>query len=121
MDKVTIIIKEILQLNDNILFGYIFGSFAKNTMTKESDIDIAVYFKNYTLDNHLDIIYQLSKKLNFEVDLTILNKVRNIYLLEDILHHNIIVKDDEARFDFEIYKQLEVIDFKQHQAMINVA
>ncbi len=39
-------IKEILEREPEVLFAYLFGSYAKGTQDKNSDIDIAIYLKN---------------------------------------------------------------------------
>jgi len=72
-----------LLLNDSVIFAYLFGSFAKGKQTSSSDVDLVV-----------------------------LNSVKNIYLLEDILKNGIILKDDEKRVDFELLKEHEILDYK---------
>ncbi|KPA14850.1 DNA polymerase beta domain protein region [Candidatus Magnetomorum sp. HK-1] len=37
-------------LKDNIIERYLFGSYAKNTYTSDSDIDILIIIKNYSFD-----------------------------------------------------------------------
>ena len=39
-------ISKILEKEPDILFAYLFGSHAKNTVHKKSDMDIAVYLKD---------------------------------------------------------------------------
>ena len=80
-----------LLFNDNVIFAYLFGSFAKGEQTSSSDVDIALYLKNISLDNQLQIIYEISKLVKRDVDLVVLNSVKNIYLLEDILKNSIVL------------------------------
>lgn len=41
--------KEILMRYENIIFAYIFGSYVKGNLKKDSDIDIAIYL-NKSID-----------------------------------------------------------------------
>ena len=106
---------------ENVLFGYLFGSFAKNEQTNKSDVDIALYLKNTTFDSKLQINYEISKLLHRDVDLVVLNDVKNIYLLEGILKDGIVIKENERRFDFELHKQHDILDFKAFKKYINAA
>ena len=115
------IISSYLSLNENIVFAYLFGSFAKSKQANSSDVDIALYLKDISLDNQLQIIYELSKLLKRDVDLVVLNKVKNLFLLEDILQSGIVVKDDEQRVDFELRKEHEILDYKAFKRYIDAA
>jgi predicted nucleotidyltransferase len=106
---------------DNVVFGYLFGSYATNEQTTSSDVDIALYLKDTSFDSQLQITYELSKLLKKNVDLVVLNKAKNIYLLENILKDGIILKDDEKRFDFEIVKEHDILDYKVFRKMIDAA
>jgi len=80
--------QQLLQLvsDENIQFAYLFGSYADDTFTDKSDIDIAVYLDDYSFDVQLSLYHVLEKVLHKDVDLVCLNEVRNIYLLENILN-----------------------------------
>jgi predicted nucleotidyltransferase len=106
---------------DAIVFGYLFGSYAKNVQTSQSDIDIALFLKDTSLDAQLQLTYELSKFLKKDVDLVVLNTVRNLYLLEVILNEGVVIKDHEDRFDFELMKQHEILDFKAFRKYIDAA
>jgi len=107
--------------NHNVIFGYLFGSYSKNKQTEISDVDIALYLKDTSLDSKLRIIYELSKLVNKDIDLVVLNDIKNIYLLEDILKSGIIVKDADERFDFEIIKEHDILDYKAFRRYIDAA
>lgn len=110
-----------LSSNTNIIFGYLFGSYSKNKQIVSSDIDIALYLKDTSLDSKLQINYELSKLLKKDVDLVVLNEVKNIYLLEDILKSGIVIKDADERFDFEIVKEHDILDYKAFRRYIDAA
>ena len=115
------ILKKALQDNDNILFAYLFGSQTNGTATDESDIDIAIFFQENSLDAKLSIIHELQKLLHKEIDLVSLNEVKNIFLLDDILTHGIVIKDHDDRLYFEVRKEHEILDFKEYMRYIDAA
>ena len=114
-------IQDILNANSNVRFGYLFGSYATGEATPNSDVDIAVYLENTSLDAQLSLHHALQKVLQKEVDLIILNTTHNIYLLESIIYHGILLKDHEMRPEYEVRKQHEIIDFKVFRKIIDAA
>lgn len=44
-EKLITVLKEILEKEKEILFAYLYGSYALNFIHSKRDIDIAVYFK----------------------------------------------------------------------------
>jgi predicted nucleotidyltransferase len=116
------ILKELLKKEENILFGYLFGSFATSNAKKTSDVDVALYFKEYSLDNHLDISLKISKATKRECDLVVLNNAKNLYLLEEIITKGILLKDDkEKREMFEVVKHHDYLDFVEFKRMLNAS
>ena len=100
---------------DDIVFAYLFGSYAKRKQTHLSDIDIAVYMKydNQVFDKKLEILSDLSKKLETDdIDLVILNKAP-ISLLTKILANKVILidKDPYVRHAFESLNMRKGFDF----------
>jgi len=118
-------IKDILLCIDAIEFAYLFGSYARKEETKRSDIDIALYLKkeNYSFDTKLQIHHLLEIKLHKEIDLVFLNKVKNFYLLENILNEGILLKDsnDDKRILYELDKEHEIKDYKAFKRLLDVA
>jgi len=118
-------IQKIIASMDEIEFAYLFGSYAKNTQTKTSDIDIAVYLKKQynTFDTKLKIHHKLEITLNKEIDLVILNNAKNFNLLEDIFNEGIVLQEsyDDKRLMFELQKEHEILDYKTFKRMLDVA
>ena len=110
---------------DEVEFAYLFGSYAKQTQTKKSDIDIAVYLrdKNNNFDTKLKIHHKLEITLKKEIDLVVLNSAKNFELLEDIFNEGIVLKDskDDTRIMFELRKEHEILDYKVFKRMLDVA
>lgn len=106
-DKMDIIekCKDVLITDENIIFAYIFGSYAKNKLRKDSDLDLAVYLQN-DIDtyDYLDMKRRLTEKLKREVDLIILNTAPPL-LRYEIYKNNILLythsKTRESRYKVE--------------------
>jgi len=108
-----------LSTDNNVLFGYLFGSYASGTPNSRSDVDMALFLKNTSLDAQLQINYELSKLLRKDVDLVVLNSIKNIYLLEDILRNGVLLKDNQGRIEFELKKEHEILDYKAFKRYID--
>lgn len=118
-------IKIILSQFDEIKFAYLFGSFAKKTFDNQSDIDIAIYIdeKFNLFDTKLKIHHALEIKLDREIDIVVLNKIKNFHLLQDIFDNHLLLKDsiEDDRVMFELTKQHEIFDYFEFKRMLDVA
>ncbi len=119
--KLKNILEQELKKNSNIIFGYLFGSYADGSYNDRSDIDIALFLNDNSFDAQLSISFELSRTLKKNIDLTVLNTIKNLYLSEDILNKGIIIKDSDKRIDFELKKHHQFIDFIEFKKRINVA
>lgn len=121
------IIKVLVNEKD-ILFAYLFGSYAKGTQDEKSDIDIAVYlidekilekYPLYPSRVAIKIENILDKK---KVDVRILNgstlRFRNQVLMHGKLLHS---KDEKKRIEFETSSLSQYYDFKPHIDMYDAA
>jgi predicted nucleotidyltransferase len=104
-----------LTARDDIIFAYLFGSYATGKQTHLSDIDVAVYLKDdgQAFDKKLGILNDLTKILETEdIDLVILNKAP-ISLLAKILANKVILidKDPYVRHAFESLNMRMGFDF----------
>ncbi len=111
--KIVEELKNILAEEDNILFAYLFGSYAKGDFHKSSDIDIALYLKEDSFDYYLEIVKKLQSLFDKEIDMVILNRAKNLFLIEDIINNSVVLKDNEKRLEYESYKWMEIVDFKE--------
>ncbi|CAA6817947.1 MAG: Unknown protein [uncultured Sulfurovum sp.] len=114
-------IKSFLSSQDEVQFAYLFGSYAKGDHTNKSDVDIAVYLRDTSLDSRLEVHHALEVLLKKKVDLVVLNDVKNMYLLEAILRDGILLKDADERAFFEVEKNHAIIDFKNFKRYIDAA
>ncbi len=118
MQKTQInMLKKIFRKDNAILAAYLFGSQAIGKINKYSDIDIAVLFdeklsgKAYT-DKQIVMITHLSKVLNKEVDVIILNH-SSLFLKYHILKQGIKIYESLYRneHNFEAQAILQYFDF----------
>ena len=114
-------LKKLLKNQDNIQFAYLFGSYARHEAHKNSDVDIAIYFYKYSLDSYLEVHHLLTKALHKEVDITVLNSIKNLYLLENILLESRVIKDESEREYYEVMSMHKVIDYKNFKRYIDAA
>jgi predicted nucleotidyltransferase len=117
------LLRQTLNNMDNIIFAYIFGSYADRTANNLSDIDIAVYLDKIKpdFDDYLTIHSHISRLIKTNsLDLLILNNVKNLILLDSIVRQGIVIcdKDREKRFHFELSVIHSAIDFKEHRRAI---
>ncbi|OFX24798.1 MAG: nucleotidyltransferase [Bacteroidetes bacterium GWA2_31_9] len=79
----------------NVLRLYLFGSFAKNTETEQSDIDFLVKFNDvelyYYFDNYLSLKENLERIYQRKVDLLEEQTVKNPFLEQSINQSKILI------------------------------
>jgi len=112
-------------IDEEVKFAYLFGSQATGDTTALSDVDIAVYLDDEVndLDKHLEIHHTLSKQLKKNVDLIVLNNLKNFNLLENILTEGrvIVDRDTDFRKIFEVEKQHQILGYKAFKRYLDVA
>ena len=114
-------IASLLSEMEEVEFGYLFGSYAKGEATSRSDVDLALFLNNDDLDTRLSVAKVLGKALQKEIDLTVLNDLKNLYLLEKILEEGKVVKKSDKQDLYEVRKRHEILDYKHFKKMIDAA
>ena len=104
-----------LQSRTDILFAYLFGSFARDKHFPLSDVDIAVYFKEPSdvQEKKMEILGTLTDILQTdEIDLVVLNRAP-LPLRMKILENKKVVVDREPflRHHYESLTMREYFDF----------
>lgn len=98
-------LKEYLYQRDEIIFAYLYGSFAKGSENILSDIDIAIYIdeskkpESGTFGYRSELITELQSFVDRDIDLIILNEVTNI------LAYNVL-KDGKLLFTKSYKKRI---------------
>lgn len=104
---------------EDIMFSYVFGSYAIGTFSSNSDIDIAIFFYNDAdtkdLDKYLTIKVELEVVLKKEVDLVVLNTATPFLKTRIINKHIKIYSKDSYNEALFIDKSFgEYFDVKQY-------
>lgn len=118
MDKNQISLIKTLLLKDNaVLAAYLFGSEVSNKTNKYSDVDIAILFDEKIdeakrTDKQIAKATDLSKALNREVDIIILNRA-SLFLKYHILKEGIKIYEHPKRneHNFEAQAIMQYFDF----------
>ena len=104
---------EYLLEREEVIFAFLYGSFAKGSELADSDLDIAVYIKeNYSsskIDQIWDDLQGISKK---DVELLILNNANPSVAWEAIRSIPIVIKDKKKYLDFMLKVSSEALDFQ---------
>ena len=105
--EILAILKEVMEKDKGVLFAYLYGSYAQNSIHFESDIDVAVYLRSSDVKGYIrkeeELTVELITKIHTDrIDLRILN-VLPLVLQYNILKDGILifVREDRERVDFE--------------------
>lgn len=115
MDIINIC-KDILMKYEDIVFAYIFGSYAQNRIRGNSDIDIAIYLKKkIEIDTYFEMKMNLTEALKKEVDLVILNDATPLLKYE--IHKNKILlfsHNKTLEIQYKVKTLFEYSDMKKY-------
>lgn len=108
-ESIIIKIRDYLMGVENILFAYIFGSFTDDKIEYFRDIDIAVFLREPTNDNLLDIEVALTNETEhildyeYQIDLVVMNN-KDIPLLANIIEGELLfTRDEDMWADYVTY------------------
>jgi len=97
---------------------YLFGSFADNTFNENSDIDIAVLYKNRVDRIKLfNMQNELSLKFNRDVDLVDLQDVNDVFAYE-IINKSKKLKTSKFAKEYEFRVWLRYLDLQEDRKII---
>lgn len=116
-------LNDYFEKRDDVLMAFMFGSYAKATAHRESDVDIAVYFRpktKYLEWEEFDVKYDaedeiwlaIERLLKRNVDLIVLNRARSSIAASAINGMPIIIKDRGLYLDFMLRITREAEDFR---------
>ena len=113
--KINDLINTLQNLTDrkNFLLVFLFGSFAKECSTVDSDVDVAIMFKNipdfYGVNDLKD---ELSSHIGRAVDILVLNTASPIIRMQVLKYGLVIKKDPKVYNDFFVRTFNEYNDLK---------
>lgn len=115
-------LKNYFKKRNEIAFAFLYGSQAKGNATRLSDVDIAVYFypknrhpiefeENIFYDVEDEILSDIARLLNKEVELVVLNRVPSTVAASAIRGIPIVINDWGLYLDFMDVVTEEAEDF----------
>ena len=120
---------KVLEKEPQVLFAYLFGSYAKGTQDKKSDIDIAIYLRDQNL-LEIDPLYPSRLAIKIEkvlvekrtVDVRVLND-STLRFKSQVLRYGKLLhsKDEKKRIEFETSSLAHYYDFKPFLEMYDAA
>jgi predicted nucleotidyltransferase len=117
-------LKDYFEGRQEVLMAFLFGSWAKNFSHKESDIDIAIYFKpqqgyielekeDARYPQEHEIWLDMERLLRQEIDLVVLNRAPARISDSAIRGTPVIIKNRKLYWDFMIRVTMEAEDFRE--------
>jgi predicted nucleotidyltransferase len=118
------ILKDYFEKREDVLMAFLFGSYARALSHRESDVDIAVYFRpksdhleweefDIEYDTEDEIWLDIERLLKRNVDLVVLNRARSSIANSAINGIPIIIKDRGLYLDFMLRVTTEAEDFRE--------
>lgn len=112
-------IKSALKDEKDVLFVYLFGSYARKTTSPLSDIDIAVHLKKGAdlSERKIEMLTLISKTIkNDKIDLVILNEA-SPSIIHSVIKTGILLfsRDEEKRISFITKNLKEFLDMEYHR------
>lgn len=118
------ILKEYFEKREDILMAFLFGSYAKAISHRESDVDIAVYFRprsgfleweEFDMKHEAEdeIWLDIERLLKRNVDFIVLNRARSSIASSAIKGRPIIIKDRGLYLDFMLRVTAEAEDYRE--------
>ncbi len=118
-----------LQKEPEVLFAYLFGSYAKGIQDDKSDIDIAIYIQDENILEK-DPLYPSRLAIKLEkalaekrtLDVRVLNG-STLRFRSQVLRYGKLLfsKDEKERIEFETTSLAHYYDFKPHLEMYDAA
>ena len=122
-------ISRVLEKEPEVLFAYLFGSYAKGIQDDKSDIDIAIYIidenileKDPLYPSRLAIKLEKALAEKRTLDVRVLNGSTLGFRSQVLRYGKLLVsKDEKKRIEFETTSLAHYYDFKPHLEMYDAA
>jgi hypothetical protein len=125
-----VILKQVMEKDEDVLFAYLYGSRVHDSIHFESDIDVAVYLKPSNIKKYIKKEEELTNLLitqlhNDKIDLRILNS-SPLLLQYKVIKEGILlfVRDEPERVDFETRVMSRFFELKpyldEYQQMLSL-
>ena len=120
---------KVLETESDILFAYLFGSYAKGTHDEKSDLDLAIYLKDENILER-DPLYPSRVAIKIEralsdkkkIDVRVLNGSTFVFRSQVLIYGKLLhTKNEKKRIEFETSSLSQYYDFKPHIEIYNAA
>jgi len=101
----------------DVIAAYLYGSFATGEQHLKSDVDIAIYFKDYSLKKLLEISRRIQEEIEIdrEFDVNSLNEADARFQFRVIQHGTVLYESNpNERADIEVKIDRNYHDIKHH-------
>jgi uncharacterized protein len=121
-------LQDVFQLDGGIVAVYLFGSFVQGRMTPESDLDVAVLFRNDAVPGPMalvDLTKRLSTLLELDVDTLCLNTAGPIVAMQVLRKgRKIVERDSRKSVEFFVrtiglYNDIKMVQRPIEQSILN--
>lgn len=115
-DAITSIqkIKDFLNSDSNVIFAFLFGSGATEKQSRESDIDIGVYFVQPPVGlDLLNLINTLSELTGKNVDVVVLNSA-SVFLRHQVMKHRIALTIKDTVI-YRKFREKTIADYEEYK------
>jgi predicted nucleotidyltransferase len=103
-DGVREAVREALRQMPAVRVGVLFGSAARDRMSRRSDVDVAVAADSpLTPDERIELALALERRVHRQVDLLDLRALRGLILYE-VLTKGVVVKNEDTTYLGRLYK-----------------
>jgi len=121
-------LKDAFQVDERIAAVYLYGSFVQGRMTPDSDLDVALLFRDDAVPDSmtlLDLGSRLSSIVGLEVDVLCLNTAGSIVAMQVLSNGRKVVERDSRRSveffvkTIELYDDLKTVRRPIEQSILN--
>jgi uncharacterized protein len=124
-DRIKKTLAPVFERHNSISAAYLFGSNSNGQSGPMSDIDLAVLLTGWDhlagADIRLELYADCCRVLQRnDVDIILLNKTRNLFLLAEVMSNGILLYDCDSglREEFEVMVMHDFIDFREHRMKV---
>lgn len=105
---------ECLERSSNVLFAYIYGSYAKERANRFSDLDIAVYLRDKGHEKFMELLAKLPVEVNVEIDVRVLNDAPPLFRYNVIKEGKpLFIKDRSVQENFVYDTLVSALELKE--------
>lgn len=111
-NKILLLLKRFLEEEKEVIFAYLYGSYARGKTHPFSDVDIAVYLRENDFKTYMRLLAKLPE-IGKEIDLRVLNDASPLFKYKVIKEGKLLVNKDDGLLKKFIYETLiEALEIK---------